>query len=201
VPELTTSIASQTLPAERPDSVRADVELVRRCLAGDVRAQADFVARYAGLVFSVCRRRGLPADAAEDVAQDVLAEAFRALPRFRGEARLSTWLFTLASRHVAHYLRAPARRQLALGHPGDADFPEPSAPREHGLEARILERDRQARAREAVERLEEPVISRGRSACRKARSRAISIAAGWRFVRDWRSRERLRSIHCEAIRR
>ncbi len=128
-------------------------------MAGDTSAQNDFVGRYTSLVFSVCRRKGLPSDAAEDVTQDVLTEAFRALPRFRGEARLSTWLFTLAARHVAHYLRAPARRQLAFGHPGDADFPEPSPPREHGLEVRIVERDRQLRARGAVERLAEPARS------------------------------------------
>jgi RNA polymerase sigma-70 factor, ECF subfamily len=149
----------QTAVVELDACELPEQELVRRCLAGDRPAQNRFVARYARLVFSVCRRRGLSYDAAEDVAQEVLLEAFQALPRFRGAARLSTWLFTLASRHVAHYLRSPARRQLALGHPGDAGFPEPAAPVANGLETRTVECDRQAHVRSAVELLAEPARS------------------------------------------
>lgn len=153
-PHLSQGSAAEPSARELPDP-----ELARRCVAGDEHAQNAFVARYAGLVFSVCRRRGLAHDAAEDVAQDVLIEAFRALPRFRGDARLSTWLFTLASRHAAHYLRSPVRRQLALGQPGDAGFPEPELSPSPGLEARAIERDRQTRVRAAVESLAEPARS------------------------------------------
>jgi len=163
VSELAAMIAAVGLPQEAAAETDArelpDQELARRCVAGDQRAHNDFVARYAGLVFSVCRRRGLAHDAAEDVAQEVLIEAFQALPRFRGDARLSTWLFTLAARHAAHYLRSPVRRQLALGHPGDTGFPEPAPCVGHGLEARTVERDRQARVRGAVESLPEPARS------------------------------------------
>lgn len=136
-----------------PPAAAEDVELARRCVAGEPAAQRSFVDRYSRLVFSVCRRRGLSPEAAEDVTQDVLADAFRGLSRYRGEARLSSWLFTLVSRRVASYCRTAARAPVAAGHPTDAGFPSLGA--EDGP-ARMEARDRAARARAAVGRLEEP---------------------------------------------
>ena len=96
---VTAAASAVNAPARTAPLARAeeDLELARRCVAGEPAGQRLFVERYSRLVFSVCRRRGLRADAAEDVTQEVLVEAFRALPRYRGEARLSTWLFTLTS--------------------------------------------------------------------------------------------------------
>jgi RNA polymerase sigma-70 factor (ECF subfamily) len=123
-------------------------------VAGEAAAQEEFVRRYAGLVYSLCRRKGLAPDAAEDVAQEVLADAFFALPRFRGEARLSCWLFTLTARAVADHYRSGSRRVVAAGHPGDRGFPR-GEPADSG-EARVLEEDLAGRARAAVEALDEP---------------------------------------------
>jgi RNA polymerase sigma-70 factor (ECF subfamily) len=128
-------------------------------VSGDAQAQALFVDRYTGLVFSVCRRRGLPADAAEDVTQDVFGEAFRALRRYRGEARLSSWLFVLATRHVARYYRSPARRLVASGQPGDEGFAEARIPPDQEAESRYLADDRARHVRRAVEGLPEPMRS------------------------------------------
>jgi RNA polymerase sigma-70 factor, ECF subfamily len=45
-----------------------------------------------GLVFRLIPDR----DRAEDVLQDAYLKAFRALPRFRGESSLATWLYRIA---------------------------------------------------------------------------------------------------------
>ena len=145
--------AAMSPPGPASPRAEEDVALARRCVAGEPAAQRLFVERYSRLVFSVCRRRGLAADAADDVTQEVLLEAFRALSGYRGEARLSSWLFTLASRRVVSYLRAVARLPVAVGHATDAGFPASGA--EDGP-ARMEARDRAARAREAVSRLPEP---------------------------------------------
>jgi RNA polymerase sigma-70 factor (ECF subfamily) len=155
------AVATTARPTSEPAAVAVsppvraedDADLARRCVAGEPAAQRLFVERYSRLVFSVCRRRGLSPDAAEDVTQDVLADAFRALGRYRGEARLSTWLFTLASRRVAGFLREAARAPLSAGHPGDPGFPSPGVlDGAGGMETR----DRALRARDAVGRLGEP---------------------------------------------
>jgi RNA polymerase sigma-70 factor (ECF subfamily) len=50
----------------------------------------------------VCRRMlGNPADA-EDVLQEVFFSLHRGLPRFRGEAKLSTWAYRIAVRAALH---------------------------------------------------------------------------------------------------
>lgn len=50
--------------------------------------------------FTPCREE------AEDIVQDAFLKAFRALPRFRGESRMDTWLQTIVRNTVCDYLRA-----------------------------------------------------------------------------------------------
>ena len=50
------------------------------------------------------------ADEAENIVQETFAEAFRQIGDFRGEAKVSTWLFSIA-RHLAYgHLRKAKRR-------------------------------------------------------------------------------------------
>ena len=74
----------------------ADRTAVRRVLAGEVDAFAEIVERWQGplvnLAYRYCRDPGL----AEELAQDAFVRAYRALARWRGEARYSTWLFAVA---------------------------------------------------------------------------------------------------------
>jgi RNA polymerase sigma-70 factor (ECF subfamily) len=51
--------------------------------------------------------------AAEDVAQEVFLRAHRAIGDFRGEAKLSTWLYAIASRLCLSRLGAGPRRGTA----------------------------------------------------------------------------------------
>jgi RNA polymerase sigma-70 factor (ECF subfamily) len=88
------------------------------------------------------------------VTQEVLSDAFRGLASYRGDARLSTWLFTLACRRVAGHYRSESRRPRASGHPGDASFP--ADPADHGWQTRLEDADRAARARRVIETLPEP---------------------------------------------
>ena len=67
-----------------------------------------------GLCLHVTGRR---ADA-EDAMQEVFLAVHRALPRFRGEARLTTWIYRIALRAS---LRCKARRPAS--HALDSDWP------------------------------------------------------------------------------
>jgi RNA polymerase sigma-70 factor (ECF subfamily) len=58
-------------------------------------------------VFALCRNLTGNSTEAEDVAQEVFLAAYRALPRFRGDSRISTWLHRIAIRTA---LRSNARR-------------------------------------------------------------------------------------------
>ncbi len=50
-------------------------------------------------------------EAAEDVAQEAFARAWRALPRFREEAKLSTWFYRIVVRQAANHRRREGLRR------------------------------------------------------------------------------------------
>jgi RNA polymerase sigma-70 factor (ECF subfamily) len=87
-------------------SQKADLEDVRRVLAGDTAAFEGIVRRWQGplvnMAYRYCRHPGR----AEEWAQEAFLRAFRFLDRWRQDAAFSTWLFTVA----ANVYRSEARR-------------------------------------------------------------------------------------------
>ena len=75
-----------------PDHER---ELVERCRRGEVGAFEELIERYKNLVFAIIMRTLPDRSQAEDAAQDVFLRIHRGLPYFRGEARLSTWIYRI----------------------------------------------------------------------------------------------------------
>jgi len=75
-----------------PDHER---ELVERCRRGEVGAFEELVDNYKNLVFAMITRTLPDRSQAEDLAQDVFLRIHRGLPYFRGEARLSTWIYRI----------------------------------------------------------------------------------------------------------
>jgi RNA polymerase sigma-70 factor (ECF subfamily) len=77
-----------------------DSELIRRYRSDpDGRqgrdAASELLGRYRANVYGWCLRRIGDPDRAEDLAQECLLLAYRALPRFEPRARFSTWLFSI----------------------------------------------------------------------------------------------------------
>ena len=72
-------------------------ELVERCRRGDEGAFQELVDRYKDLVFAIIGRTVQERSRAEDLAQDVFLRIYRGLPYFRGEARLSTWIYRIVA--------------------------------------------------------------------------------------------------------
>jgi RNA polymerase sigma-70 factor (ECF subfamily) len=78
--------------------------LVDRCRHGDDAAFEELVNRYKDLVFALIARTTQDRSRAEDLAQEVFLRVHRGLPYFRGEARLSTWIYRI----VANVCAQPA---------------------------------------------------------------------------------------------
>jgi RNA polymerase sigma-70 factor, ECF subfamily len=83
-------------------------ELVERCRAGDEGAFQELVDRYKDLVFALIARTVQERSRAEDLAQDVFLRIHRGLPYFRGEARLSTWIYRIVANVCVHDQTRPA---------------------------------------------------------------------------------------------
>jgi RNA polymerase sigma-70 factor, ECF subfamily len=81
---------------EDPGLSDDDRDLVEKAIAGDERSFRKILQEHHRLIYSVVRGIVGPGDDTEDVVQEVFIKVFRALPGFRGEARLSTWIYRIA---------------------------------------------------------------------------------------------------------
>jgi RNA polymerase sigma-70 factor, ECF subfamily len=92
-----------------------DRRLVARCLAGDQDACTDLVQAHARLVGTLIWRATSDDAVVEDLAQETFMRVFRALALFEGQAKLSTWICTIAHRVAIDHVRKAARsREDAL---------------------------------------------------------------------------------------
>jgi len=110
-------------------------DLVARCQAGEREALGDFYRRYRPEVTrNLMRVLGPGRGDYEDVLQDVFIEVFRSIVRFRGDARVSTWLYRVCVNVALQRLRKRKR----LAEVSDDQLPEPATQEtpERGLDTR-----------------------------------------------------------------
>jgi RNA polymerase sigma-70 factor (ECF subfamily) len=72
-----------------------DAELLARLRAGSDQAFAELVDQYKGLVLNLAARMTGRQDAADDLAQEVFLRVWRGLASFRGDCKLSTWIYRI----------------------------------------------------------------------------------------------------------
>jgi len=73
-----------------------DTALLERARGGDGEALAQLLERHQGQVYRFSMRMCRNPEDASDVLQETLLSAVRNLASFRGDAKLSTWLFSIA---------------------------------------------------------------------------------------------------------
>lgn len=106
----------------------SDEELVRRFKAGDRTAFSELVERYQDKVFTLCLRWIGHRQIAEEVAQDVFLALYRSLAGFRGESKVSTWIYRVAVNHCKnrrlYRMRRASDRHEPLEGPERDDAPQ-----------------------------------------------------------------------------
>ncbi len=114
--------------------------LLARYAAGDRMAARVLVLRLSPRLLSYVYRLLRDRAEAEDVVQEALLRLWRMAPDWRsGEARVTTWLYRVATNLVTDRQRARQRRRLAALE--DAPEPADAAP---GAVAQMIEADRMA---------------------------------------------------------
>lgn len=82
-----------------------DQVLLERVRSGDRDAFSALVEPCAPRVYSVLLRMTEDRSAAEDLLQDALLQAYRAIDRFRGESSVYTWLHRIAVNKALNWIR------------------------------------------------------------------------------------------------
>ncbi|PHR15058.1 MAG: RNA polymerase [Aequorivita sp.] len=70
--------------------------IINKIIGGDTQAFAVLVDCYKDLVFTLALRMLKNREEAEEVSQDTFIKIFKALPKFKGESKLSTWAYKVA---------------------------------------------------------------------------------------------------------
>jgi DNA-directed RNA polymerase specialized sigma24 family protein len=119
-------------PEQSTEDAR-DAALVAQARKGDAAALDALVRRHQAFVYNLALRMlYFPAEA-EDAAQEILARALAALPRFEGRSSLRTWLYRVAKNHLLNVKRDHketltfAAYGAGLDATPDEDLPDPAA--------------------------------------------------------------------------
>ena len=105
----------ETVDERTPEGDLDEAPLVERARRGDREAFDLLVGRHLQHVFAVVWRILRHREDTEDVVQEVFLAAFQALPRYRGDSRLSTWLHRIAvTRALNHLDRKEEKMRRAL---------------------------------------------------------------------------------------
>ncbi len=88
---------------------QSDQYYINQVLEGDTNAFSILVERHQGLVYTVVYRMIKNKEQAEEVAQDTFVKAYTSLSRYRGDAKFSTWLYTIAYRKSLDAIKSAKR--------------------------------------------------------------------------------------------
>lgn len=150
---------------DHPDPVDAqnrtcadeDAGMVSRCRRGDAEAFAVLVRRHQKKMLNVAFRMIGDYDEACDVVQEAFLSAYRAIGKFRGDAKFSTWLCGIVLNHSRTHLTQKASRSRAEAgafdnrtEPGDGPSMREPCSQEASVLERLEKRELQAKVQECI---------------------------------------------------
>jgi RNA polymerase sigma-70 factor (ECF subfamily) len=89
-----------------------DAALIAAWRGGDEQAAAELVRRHARALARFLAGAGAPDGDLDDLVQETLIRAFRAVDRFRGQCQFRTWLLTIGGNVLKDHGRRAARRKV-----------------------------------------------------------------------------------------
>jgi RNA polymerase sigma-70 factor (ECF subfamily) len=110
-----------------------DFLTIQRAIEGDERALRALWSQHAPHIDAVVRRLAGDPDLAEDIAQEVWIQIFRALPSYRGESQFGTWAHRIAVNRTLNALRRTRRLSKI-----ESDMEEETVAVEHGGDRAML---------------------------------------------------------------
>ena len=88
-----------------------ELELIQQLRAGDELAFKTLVETYQDMVFNTALGIVQNSEDAEDVAQEVFIQVFRSIDQFKGDAKLSTWIYRITTTKALDHIRSRKRKK------------------------------------------------------------------------------------------
>ena len=95
-------------------STSRDAATAARAPRGDPDAFEEIYRAHAGRVYGLCLRLTADSGKARELTQDVFVRAWEALPDFRGESNITTWLHRIAVNAMLMQTRSEGRRHARV---------------------------------------------------------------------------------------
>lgn len=89
-----------------------EIQLISGIQEGDQKSFKLLVEKYQQMVVNTCLGIVHNQADAEDLAQDVFLEVFRNAPNFRGDAKISTWLYRISTNRSLNFIRNKKRKGI-----------------------------------------------------------------------------------------
>jgi RNA polymerase sigma-70 factor (ECF subfamily) len=124
----------------------SDQELMRLVQAGDVSPASEIYDRYSSRIYNFAYRFLRNSEAAEDATQEVFVKMLKHANQFHGDAKLSTWLFSITANWCRDYLRKADNKAKEAE---DVLFQLP-APSEHAPDRNLERRQDEQRIQKAL---------------------------------------------------
>ena len=126
--------------------------MIARAREGDTAAFEALVVHHARYVYNLALRTVQDPQEAEDIAQESFIRAWRGLPRFRGEAKFSTWIYRIVTNLCYNRLPGIKRQMLEITLEEEAlQLPDPDQEADAGL----LDEETRQQLYQAVDQLPE----------------------------------------------
>ena len=108
--------------------MQTDQELVALAAVGDAESFNELIKRWERQIFALAYRVIGREEDARDVCQETFLRAFRALPKFKGEAQFSSWIYRIALNLCRDWIRKQ-RRAPVMQAPDGVDISDLAAER------------------------------------------------------------------------
>ena len=89
-------------------------QMISEIRRGNTRAFSDLVDSYKDMVFTLSVRMLGNREEAEEVSQDVFIKVFKSLPKFKGDSKLSTWVYRIAYNTCLDKIRKVKKQRIHL---------------------------------------------------------------------------------------
>lgn len=90
----------------------SESQLVEAIKNNDQQAFKSLVDKYQEIVLNTCYNLVNDEDEAKDLTQEVFIEIYNSIQKFRGDAKLSTWIYRIAINKSLNFIRAAKRKRL-----------------------------------------------------------------------------------------
>ncbi len=91
-------------------SQNSDQHLIKRLKQGDKQALRSLIEQYKHMVYTLALRIVKNEEEAEEVSQDTFLKIYQSIGSFKGDAKLSTWIYRIAYHRSLDYVKKNKRK-------------------------------------------------------------------------------------------